>query len=301
MPPTSKTGVIEAGSAGWRMVMANQLKRFRSTPEVHPQVCALGEDSINAIIEGEIIPRLLMAHSVGPSGKRSDRKSEIAPAEAQRFARLPIEAEADAVLKEVDRFLDEGVSHEAIYIDLLAPAARRLGEMWETDECDFIDVTMGLWRLQEVMRDIAMRTPGVVAPLDTPRSILVAPMFGDQHTFGAIMVEEIFSRAGWQSELILRSERREVLNRLSRQAFDVVALTITRDCPSAAVSSLIKAMRGVSVNPHLTVLIGGNAVNNNPALVGEVGADGTGSDARAALDVADRLVMAAPVHAYELR
>jgi methanogenic corrinoid protein MtbC1 len=160
---------------------------------------------------------------------------------------------------------------------------------------------MGLWRLQEVMRDIAARTPKLVNSLRAPRSILIAAMPGDQHTFGASMLDEVFARAGWQSELMPVPERRELLNCLSRKSFDLAALTISRDCPSAALSGLIKAMRGVSVNPHLTVLIGGNAVNNNPALVGEVGADGTGSDARAALDVADRLVKATPIRAYELR
>ena len=44
-------------------------------------------------------------------------------------------------------------------VDLLAPAARLLGEYWEDDRCDFVDVTMGLWRLQEVVHEIAARAP----------------------------------------------------------------------------------------------------------------------------------------------
>lgn len=304
MPSASKIGVIEAGSAALRRVMSNPLKRRKSEVGGAPDRNvgdAFGADSINTIIESEIIPRLLMAHSSGASALSHDHKREIAPAEANRFAALPLEIDAAGLLAEVDRFLGDGASLDAIYIDLLAPAARRLGEMWDADECDFVDVSMGLWRLQEVMRDIAARSPKIVATISAPRSILVASMPGDQHTFGASMLEEVFVRAGWQSELLTLPERREVLNSLSRKAFDLAALTISRDCPSAALSSLIKAMRGVSANPHLSIIIGGNAVNNNPGLVAEVGADGTGSDARAAVITADRLVATAPVHAYELR
>lgn len=304
MPPTEKPGVLEAGTTALRNLVSNPLRRRKTDPNEFSREhgCAtLGEDAINTIIESEIIPRLLLAHSAGSSTAPPDHKSEIALSEAHRFARLPLNTEAAGLLEEVDRFLAEGVSLDAIYIDLLAPAARRLGDMWSADECDFMDVTMGLWRLQEVMRDIAARTPKHASSFSAPRSILVASMPGDQHTFGAHMLEEVFAGAGWQSQLLPSPERREILDCLSHTPFDVATLTISRDCPSAALASLIKAMRGVSVNPHLSVIIGGNAVNNNPALVAEVGADGTGSDARAALLVADRLIMSAPVHACELR
>jgi methanogenic corrinoid protein MtbC1 len=260
-----------------------------------------GKDSINSMIEGEIIPRLLLAHSGNPDPVAINRRKEIPDTQAGRFATLPLELEVFELLEEVDRYIADGVSVEAIYIDLLAPTARRLGEMWETDECDFIDVTMGLWRLQEVMREIAARTPGVAAAIGAPRSVLVATMPGDQHTFGAQMLDEVFARAGWRSELLSQPQRRELLDRISHQPFDVLTLTISRDCPSSAIASLIKALRGVSANPDLAILIGGRSVNNNPALVADVGADGTGETARSALEMAEKLVLAAPDRAQALR
>ena len=74
------------------------------------------------------------------------------------------------------------------------------------------------------------------------------------------------------------------------ESVDLVGLTLSRDCPSSAIVTLIRSMRAESANPHLKVLIGGRMVNSNPAIVAEVGADGTGADARAALDAAERLV-----------
>lgn len=295
--------MIGAGSAALRKVMANPLGRKKHEPDQREGFeDPLANDSINTIIEGEIIPRLLMAHAVRSSDELHDGKNRIAPTKADDFALLPLRLEASSLIAEVDAFLAEGVSVDAIFVDLLAPAARKLGEMWDADECDFIDVTMGLWRLQEVMREISTRAPANrFQPESTAPRALFSPMPGDSHNFGALMIDEIFARAGWHSTVVAKPLRKELLDTLSREPFDLVGLTVSRDCPSSALENLIKAMRSVSANPHLSILIGGQMINQNPAIVAEVGADGTGADARAALEVAQRLVQSAEVRAHMLR
>ncbi|MGB3471258.1 MAG: cobalamin-dependent protein [Erythrobacter sp.] len=302
----SRSGMLEAGTAALRKVIANPLMRRKADP---PRASAYfnnvaASDPVNAVLEGDIIPRLLMAHASGlPDGARevgSRPGLEIDPEDMQRFADLPLKLEAPSLLEEVDRFLDQGVSVEAIYLDMLAPAARRLGEMWTNDECDFVDVTMGLWRLQEVMREVSMRSPVPIMGSEAPRSALFCPIPGDVHSFGAQMIEEVFARAGWQSEVMLQPERRELLDLLARKPVDVLGLTVSRSCPGSALASLIKAARSVAVNPHLSIIVGGHMINQKPGIVAEIGADGTGDDARAALETAERLVAGAPVRAHSI-
>jgi methanogenic corrinoid protein MtbC1 len=310
--------MLGVGAATLRnlVVAPLRLRRFRDDADQprEPDPALLrafaATDPVNAILEQEIIPQLLMAHlssSAGSddqaiigggegragappacAGGRTD--PVITRAAAERFMELPLRVDASALSEEVDRLVARGASVETIMIDLLAPAARRLGEMWETDECDFVDVTMGLWRLQEVMRDLSLRFPQLRAPSDAPRRALFAPMPGDVHSFGAQMIEELFARAGWQTDVLLQPERRDLLEHVARLPLDVVGLTVSRDCPSATLSSLIKAIRSVAVNPQLNVIIGGAAIVKKPAIVAEVGADGTGADAREALELAEGLV-----------
>ena len=298
MGESKASGMFGAGSAVLRGVISAPLERVRrrtsgTREEAH--------DSVNAMIQGEIIPRLLMAHDAAKAHPKSKRGRPIEPEDASRFAMLPLRLEAASLLDEVDAFIAEGTSVETILLDLLAPAARMLGEMWDRDECDFIDVTMGLWRLQEVMREIAARSPADLPSLKVPRSALFSPMPGDVHTFGTMMIEEVFSRAGWQSEALVKPERRELLDRLSQRPFDLVGLTLARDCPSAALANLIKAMRNASANPKIAVLIGGRMINDNPGMVEEVGADGTGADALAALRTAETLMKTTPRSTQNLR
>jgi methanogenic corrinoid protein MtbC1 len=304
MGDSKPSAIFGAGSAVLRGVIAAPLELVRkrgtaTTREPHDPLQS--HDSVNTIIESEIIPRLLMAHNSGTSRSDARNGRPIDPEDASRFAMLPLRLEAASLLEEVDGFIAEGASVEIICLDLLAPAARKLGEMWESDECDFIDVTMGLWRLQEVMREIAARSPADLPSLDVPRSALFSPMPGDHHNFGTLMIEEVFARAGWQSEALVKPERRELLDRIAHRPFDVVGLTLARDCPSAALASLVKAVRSASANPRIVVLVGGRTINENPDMVAEVGADGTGTDALAALEMAEHLVKVAPLCSQNLR
>ena len=283
MGESKASGLFGAGLRGVIAAPLEAVRRRGSSASVQA-------DSVNTIIESEIIPRLLMAHSASETRTRSRLLRAITPDEASRFALLPLRLEAASLLEEVDAFIAKGATVETICLDLLAPAARKLGEMWESDECDFLDVTMGLWRLQEVMREVAARSPVDLADLALPYSALLSPMPGDHHNFGTLMLEEVFARGGWRSEALVKPERRELLDRLARQPFDLVGLTLSRDCPSAALGNLIKAVRNVSANPHIIVFVGGRMINENPGIAEEVGADGTASDALAALELANTLV-----------
>lgn len=245
---------------------------------------------INNLIQKEVIPRLLMSHSI--DGARTDffQGRRAKEAEAKKFAELPLTNEADFMLAEVERLRRAGVSTESIFVDLLAASARRLGQMWEDDECDFVEVTLGIWRLQEVMRDCALRSIAESESKGAPSSALFSPMPGDQHNFGALMLEEVFANAGWQTEVLLEPNRHELLHLLAERIFHVVGLTISCDYPSQKISELITAIRSVSKNPEVHVLIGGRFVNGDKTIAVKTGADGTAPDARSALALANSLV-----------
>jgi len=196
---------------------------------------------------------------------------------------------------------------DAICLDLLAPAAHKLGEWWATDDVDFLDVTVGIWRLQEAMHILARRRThsssanhGRVRSQEQPETIgrvLFSAMPGDNHEFASLMLDELFSASDWHSTALVRPEKKELLECVANEPFDLFGLTLTKDCPSPTIRGLIEDVRGASVNPNIAVMIGGRTINSNPALVAEVGADGTGADARAALDVARTLIQSPMVRA----
>ncbi len=248
-------------------------------------------DDVGRLIEREIIPRLMLAHSESRSiDVEHEEGAPIGPETVEDFALKSIAMEAEELILVVDALLAKNVSAEAVFVDLLAPSARRLGQYWEEDVCDFVDVTMGLWRLQEVMRDVASRSPVLAHCMAAPRSALFASMPEEQHSFGALMVEECFARAGWDTQLLVGAERTELLSRIGERSFDLVGLTVSCDCHIEPLSHLITAVRNVSKNGQIKIMVGGAAINASPDRARQVGADGFARNARKAVDAAEELV-----------
>ncbi len=248
------------------------------------------ERSLSRLIEGEIIPRLMVAHASNAPIATVATDAEVDPSEIEALAPLALQVEADLLLAHVEAILERGVSVDTVMIDLLAPAARLLGEYWEDDICDFVDVTMGLWRLQEVVHEIAARAPPDRLLAAGGHRALFASMPGDQHNFGTVVIDELFCRDGWITERMNGAETSDLIRRVGQDWFDVVGLTVSLDSHIAALGSIIAALRNVSKNPRLSIMVGGRVFAANPDLAVVVGADGTARDARLALTVAADLV-----------
>lgn len=182
-------------------------------PGAAPRSDARSDDgrSLSSLVEREIIPRLVASHPNAGALSVSGKSGEITAEEVDAFAPLSLQVEADSLLDYVDAILRRGVGIDTVLVDLLAPAARRLGEYWEDDRCDFVDVTMGLWRLQEIVHELGARLPVERQP-GPGRRALFASMPGDQHSFGTIVVEELFCREGWLTDRLSEASAPICLN-----------------------------------------------------------------------------------------
>ena len=239
-------------------------------------------------VELDVIPRLLIAHT-GPLAPAAADLLVTAVHVADLVGRVLSRGEPEAVAF-VEAMHEEGAAAESLYLDLLAPAARRLGEMWEDDTCDFTDVTIGLWRLQNAMRELSpsfLRTAN--ARTNGPRVLLV-PLPGEDHTFGLSMVYEFFRRAGWNAWSGPVESSADLRGMVRREWVEVIGFSLACDEKLDAVRAEIRSVRRASVNPGLAVLVGGPGFTANPWLAAEVGADGTATDGRQAVLQAQALV-----------
>lgn len=241
-----------------------------------------------ALVESEIIPRLVLAHDAEP--RHAGRVAEpIRPGDVDALARAAIEGSAATVVDEVGLFIDRGVGINDLFIHLLAPAARLLGTMWEEDRADFVAVTMALWRLQEAVHELTARIPSVMMA-GLPCSALFSVMPGDQHSFGTVLIENVFRREGWQTELVTECDVSTLIGLISGKALDLVCLTVTADCDDEKLTMLINGMRSVARNADMCILVGGRAFGGDTARARAIGADGSAETATQALALAAKLV-----------
>ena len=257
-------------------------------PSMLPRHAA--DRSLVSLIEGQIIPRLMLAHGLATPSPVANVSIEQDDVDA--LVPRALSGDAGDVLAQVERVMARGLCFDAIMVELLAPAARRLGVLWEEDRCDFVEVTMGLWRLQEVVRELSARfaPPLGLGGIGRPRRALFVALPGEQHDFGATIVGETFHRHGWDVGTAPGAGMTELLAEVGRHHYDLVGLTVSCDCNSARLPSAILAVRSVSRNPGVRIMVGGRVFVEDPALADRVGADGTASDARRAVIVAGALV-----------
>ncbi len=254
-----------------------------------PAECAA---SLRRTIEAEIIPRLMLAHLLPSNDAHApaDSRPELGPEEVGVLTELVLRRDAAAAQAYVRARHQTGLAVETLFLGLLSPVAGRLGEMWEADLCDFTQVTVGLWRLQQLVfefSDVFQRDRRMRARV---RRVLLAPAPGSQHTFGVVMVGEFFRRAGWDVRGDPSASLAEVRSCIAADSFDLLGLSLGTECQAKAVSSAILKLRKASKNPAVVVMVGGPAVLLSPEFVSLVGADGTAPDAASAVTQAESLV-----------
>ncbi|MBB5746062.1 cobalamin B12-binding domain-containing protein [Brevundimonas variabilis] len=242
------------------------------------------------LIEGEIIPRLLMAHQAGGRSEVIPMTTGvIAPSELSRFARQVMTEDLSTLIDHVDLLMRRGVAVETIYFDLLSPTAKLLGVMWEEDACTFNDVTIGLCRLQQIVYEFADRVHLGTGGGDG-RTALFSLTPGDQHSFGLVLVVEFFRRAGWRTVCMTDATAEDLAETVRRDHFDLIGFSMADHNWLEGLQPVIANLRSVSRNAGVRVIVGGKAFTDDPSRVAFVGADETAEDARTAVKTAERLV-----------
>ncbi len=250
------------------------------------------QDALENIIENKIIPRLLLAHRpiLTPSSPAADPTASRLAEHVDEFAEIVINRDATDSIAFFAAQRAQGASIEQLFQDLLAPAARRLGELWEEDINDFIDVTRGFSHLQQIVNEFSTEFRNESRTPISSRRALIMPLPGEQHSFGASLVGEHFRHEGWRVWGGPPRALDEIIELVDGQWFDMVGLSVSKLLDPDKVAADIRAIRRASHNKSVAVLIGGRVFNETPGLASTVGADATASDGRQAVLHASALI-----------
>lgn len=241
-------------------------------------------------IEAEIIPRLMAAHHEEELGAAADAAS-VQPSEVLDFTEIILNNESAICHSYIESIRNRGVSLKRVYLELLTPSARLLDEMWTQDRCDFTQITIALWRIQQVMCDLSpeFRTDTELWNAHR-RKIMLMPVPGSQHTLGVLMVAEFFRRAGWAVWGEPAAGKNRLLEAISQEWFDIAGVSVGSEAQLAGLAEFIADLRNASKNKALLVIAGGPLLIHHPEHAASIGADATARDAEHAIAEAERLL-----------
>lgn len=241
--------------------------------------------TLHVVIENQIIPRLLnvlpmdsanaQAWSVDwPLGERP---------EFLAFTQLCLQNDAPQANRFVDGLMDRGLTPAQVFMELVTPAARHLGILWDRDECDFTQVTCGLAIMHQMIYRLGYETPTAALNEGEQESVMLACAPGSQHFLGLTIVADLYRKAGANVVLEISSTESELLRAVSHEWFDVVGISVALAAQLQSLPSLIAHLREQSGNPQVKVVLGGPVFLFNPITAQALGADAIFTDAQAAL------------------
>lgn len=286
----------QAGSSLATITIDRQALRNFETQFVSPEILrrhdvGIRQFDLARFVSDEIVPRLVRLHTeVVPGAPQIQEVIEaLRPnsSEIDALAHIVLGDDLEAAATYVTIMRDRGLSMETLYVELLEPTARHLGEMWDRDACDFIDVTLGVGRLQKLLA--IFNDTYALPQLSDRRVFLMATAPGNQHSFGASMIEQLLVAAGWQVEVEYSGDVNRLVDAVGNNWFAVVGLTAGSEAQLAALEAAIVEVRQYSKNPLVGVLVGGPMFTLNPELAASMGADATAPNAPTAVLAAQKL------------
>ena len=108
------------------------------------------------MIEGEIIPRLWMAHRSDVPVRGPVEDDEWFLRDAERTALLFVHQDTAEIVNRLQRLLDRGMPRRQIYLEILAPIGPTLGILWEEKRCTLDEVARGLSCIDEVLQEFRL-------------------------------------------------------------------------------------------------------------------------------------------------
>lgn len=216
----------------------------------------------------------------------------VAPVDpvVKQFVQAALAIDESEIRAFVDAQLSQGISVQSIYLDLLAPAARALGAMWDQDSCDFVEVTLAVGRLQLVLRDLSQMFVRDRPEEELAGRVLLACVPGEQHSLGLFMVAEFFVRDGWEVHVGPPLTNEQLLADVRSEWYDIVGFSVSCDSRLDHLKREIRRVRQASLNRDVLILAGGRAFNEHPGLLERIGADASAANAELAPECARQLL-----------
>jgi methanogenic corrinoid protein MtbC1 len=213
-----------------------------------------GLGDLLATIHEKIIPQLLLAHYDEEAPvivpERLPTSDEVA-----RFADISTRGDVSVAIAFVEWIAGEGASLEVILLDLIAPAARLLGEDWTNDLRTFTDVTLGLGILQQVVHTFG---PALAAQPGDRGCVVLVPAPSEQHTLGIHVLGEFLRKAGWNVQVETAITRPELIELVESQRVELVGISISNGDLVEPLTRLVTGLRKAPLNPEMAVMMGGS-------------------------------------------
>ena len=235
------------------------------------------QDTINTEIStplrqalvSHVIPQLIDT-AVGVYAKKT-----MLPTHSVALGRACVSSDHAAPEAYARSLLAQDFDIESLYLDTIPEAARLFHDWWEIDDIDFIQVTGGIFRLEELVYSLSAEfVMGLqkAKPAASLTALLLRPP-ASQHSLGLLLLSQYFKRYGWQVYSANQFAEEDMAVAVRSEWVDMLGFSVSEDRQVPVLKKTIAQLRKQSGNPHMLVMAGGPLLRMQPNLADLVGAD----------------------------
>lgn len=217
------------------------------------------QESLQDVISTQLIPRLLNSQNYNErlASPEASGANQAALPEFSDFTDACRQGDSLRVNQIVDALTAQGFSQERIFLDLITPAARHLGTLWERDLCSFTDVTCGLALMHHVIYRLGYEFRDGQHTKGDQTNVMLCCAPGSVHLLGVSIVGDLFRREGASVVLEISSTEHELIRAAANEWFDVIGISVALESQLLQLKSLVQKLKKSSGNPNVKVLLGG--------------------------------------------
>jgi len=224
---------------------------------------------IHQTLVSQVIPRLLDTSS------RAYDKLAFTVAQGEELGRACLDPDISKAEVFVRQALAQDFDIESLYLDAIPQAARLFHDWWAADDIDFIAVTHGIFRLEQLIYNLSADfvMGGRLHNLGGQLSALLVKPPGSHHSLGLLILSQYFKRRGWQVFSANQFSADDMLEAVQAEWVDLIGVSLSEDKQIPAMKKLIARMRQRCSNPDVQVMAGGPLSRFREDLAQLVGAD----------------------------
>ena len=159
---------------------------------------------------------------------------------------------------------------EHIYLRLFEPALNLSGKLWAGGSIHYRDEHFVTYHTLRLLRRVRHR---FVKPNPTGPLAMATAAGQESHLIGLRMVCDFLQADNWRIHWLASNDRPVVRSAVKRLRPDALLISIGLDLGLRPAKRVISDARGAGL--HGLVIVGGAAINRDPARVGAIGADMT--------------------------
>ena len=244
---------------------------------------------LTEVIRRVAVPQLAAAHGLLKplrDGSTADAVEITHLSQLSQLPRLLLAAEPSRAFKLIADAYAQRHSLGELCALLLEPTARSLGDLWQSDECSELDVTLGLCRMQTAIRRLDLSEALPATQVANAHSALIATQPGEPHMLDAASNAEMLWQAGWNTRVEFPATDEALQTLVADTWFDSLDLSMSpsfcREDWAERLKTTIAAARRASKNPSIAIVISGRLAFEQSDTAARVGAD---SGSRTALQI----------------